>query len=70
MRRAKQAAMLLTMAIGLGWSGPATDAQASRSGLELAAASLPSLDEAAPIEVAVNDAAAANGEWRYISARR
>lgn len=67
-RRAKQAAMLLTMAIGLGWSGPAADAQASRP--ELATAMMSTLDAPEAPVVAANTTSFDDGEWRYIPARR
>ena len=69
-RRAKQAAMLLTMAIGLGWSGPAADAQASRSELELATAMAPTATAAATPIVDAETVPFDAGEWRYIPARR
>lgn len=69
-RRAKQAAMLLTMAIGLGWSGPAAHAQASRAELEGATAMAPSVDVRAASVIADDTVPFDDGEWRYIPARR
>lgn len=69
-RRAKQAAMLLTMAIGLGWSGPAADAQASRAELEVVTAMSASVDaEVSPV-VEPGGVPFDDAQWRYVSARR
>lgn len=67
-RRAKQVAMLLTMAMGLGWSGPATDARASHP--ELATAMMPALDLPETPLAAASTASFDGGEWRYTPARR
>ena len=73
MRRAKHAAMLLTMAAGLGWSGPAADARASRS--QPAATPIRTLEmHAAPARVVAKrvdeNVFNGDGEWRYIATRR
>ncbi len=67
MRRVKQAAMLLVMAAAAGWSGPASDAQASRPEAEAAhpEVALPTLAEATG-----RVASSGRGEWRYVSTRR
>ncbi len=59
--------MLLAMATAVGWSGPASSAQASRPVVQIAApqqVTLPTLVAASSV------VRPASGEWRYVSTRR
>ena len=69
MRRAKHAAMLLTMATALGWSGPAADARASRLDRTLAIAQAVTEAPVAPT-LERSNGPLAESDWRYVSARR